>query len=384
MLHDKPVPSVRRPEPITALTGVRFFAAAAVVFFHFGRLHFRQGPAFVQNILAGGGSAVTLFFILSGFVLAYNYAPSARTGSFNKWAFWRNRFARIYPVYFLALLLTVDRMITYVHQVLRPASAPDIFKVLASCTTVLTLTQAWDFNYYYAWNYPAWTLSVEMFFYLTFPWICAAVFKMRPAGLLPAAGVFAFSGVAIVLIYLAVASGILGFSLSHPRWMMSTLPILRLPEFILGLVLARMFLARPELRIKHRDTVSILAFLGILTVLALRPGEGVFTQALLIPLFALLIYALASGPGILSGFLSLPFLVLLGEASYALYILQVPIMDAVFRVLGNNGRTFLLGIFTLTGCPIASYLYFETPVRRWIRNRWAGRKEPSAATAVHA
>jgi peptidoglycan/LPS O-acetylase OafA/YrhL len=389
MLQDKPLPSVPRPEPITSLTGLRFFAAAAVVFFHFGRIHFRRGPDFVQNILRGGGSAVTLFFILSGFVLAYNYAPSARAGSFNKWTFWRNRFARIYPVYLLALLLTLDRMITYVHQVLHPASPHNILQALAPVTMVLTLTQAWDYNYYYAWNYPAWTLSVEMFFYLTFPWICAAVYKTRPARLLPAAGVLAFCGFAIGTIYLAVASGILGVSVNDPRgyfwiWMISTLPIMRLPEFVLGMVLARMFLARPELRIEHRDTLSILAFMGILTVLAFRPGQGILTPVLLTPLFALLIYALASGPGILSGFLSLPFLVLLGEASYALYILQVPIMDAVFRMVGNNGRTFLLAIVTLTAFSIASYLYFETPVRRWIRNRWAGRKEPSPAAAMHA
>lgn len=383
----KPLPSVPRPEPIASLTGVRFFAAAAVVFFHFGKEHVQHVPGFVKNIAGGGASAVTLFFILSGFVLAYNYAPSARIGSFNKLTFWRNRFARIYPVYLLALLLTLDRMITYVHQMLRPPSPANILNTLASGTMVLTLTQAWDFNRWSVWNFPAWTLSAEMFFYLTFPWVCAAVYRMRPARLLPAACMLAFCGIAIRIIYLTGASGILGFPADHTHddlwaWMISTVPLFRLPEFAVGLVLARMFLERPELRIKYCDRFSIFALAGILTVLGFSPREGIFTVALLIPLFALLIYALASGPGMLSGFLSLPFLVLLGEASYALYILQVPIMKAVFRVLGNNGRTFLLAIVILTGSSIASYQYFETPVRKWIRNRWADQKEALPAAVA--
>src|SRR5579863_1305776 len=84
--------------PIRALTGLRFFAALHVVFYHYavGLL-----PYPLSSVAKNGYVAVGLFFVLSGFVLAYNYADrpmDIRT-------FWTARFARIYPAYLLAFVL---------------------------------------------------------------------------------------------------------------------------------------------------------------------------------------------------------------------------------------------------------------------------------------
>lgn len=120
----------------------------------------------MKNIATGGADGVALFFLLSGFVLAYNYADLAERGRLDKGEFWKARFARIFPVYILSLVLTLNRFIDDTEDLLPAASANKAFDTVISFLMVVSLTQAWDFSRSTIWNFPAWTLSVELFFYL--------------------------------------------------------------------------------------------------------------------------------------------------------------------------------------------------------------------------
>ena len=53
-----------------------------------------------------GYVSVSFFILLSGFVLAYNYAAPARAGKLDRVRFWKARFTRLYPIYLLSLLLS--------------------------------------------------------------------------------------------------------------------------------------------------------------------------------------------------------------------------------------------------------------------------------------
>ena len=76
---------MRRPQ-LRALTGVRFFAAAHVVVYHYGR-GIARFPGAIGRILDQGFAGVTLFFVLSGFILAYNHAADdARIQAREFWA----------------------------------------------------------------------------------------------------------------------------------------------------------------------------------------------------------------------------------------------------------------------------------------------------------
>ena len=57
-----------------------------------------------------GFISVSYFILLSGFVLAYNYAERARNGELDRKRFWEARFTRIYPIYFLSLLLSLGQL----------------------------------------------------------------------------------------------------------------------------------------------------------------------------------------------------------------------------------------------------------------------------------
>ena len=108
-------------------------------------------------LIRGGYLAVTTFFVLSGFVLAHNYASTAwNAGSLRRYA--AARFARIYPVYFLSLLVVAP----FIAADRTPAKA----RFVAAHGL---LVQAWLGHIPVNWNTPAWSLSCEMFFYLSFP-----------------------------------------------------------------------------------------------------------------------------------------------------------------------------------------------------------------------
>ena len=87
----------RSPErrSIEALTGLRFFAALIVVVSHFPQII--PIERFQVPLERQGAAGVTIFFVLSGFVLAYNYADTFRTSTAGTLAFMRARIARIWP-----------------------------------------------------------------------------------------------------------------------------------------------------------------------------------------------------------------------------------------------------------------------------------------------
>src|SRR5215210_4372580 len=137
----------RNLDRLPRLTGLRA-VAALVVFAHHVRLvaEWRSG-----EVLEVGYLGVSLFFVLSGFVLAWATRPGDSAARF-----YRRRFARIYPASVVGIVLAV--MIDD-----RPSVAP----LLAN----LALVQAWipDLEYSFGVSSPNWSLSCEAFFYAAFP-----------------------------------------------------------------------------------------------------------------------------------------------------------------------------------------------------------------------
>ncbi|HEY4304340.1 MAG TPA: hypothetical protein VGM82_07735 [Gemmatimonadaceae bacterium] len=96
-------------------------------------------PAVLRHFISSGWLAVSLFFVLSEFFLAVNYGNRPET---DRASFWVARFARVWPVYVLALLLSVPSFVIHMRDIysgLGPA-APHI---AWSGSTVLLLLQSW-------------------------------------------------------------------------------------------------------------------------------------------------------------------------------------------------------------------------------------------------
>ncbi|MCX5015216.1 acyltransferase [Streptomyces sp. NBC_00555] len=356
------------------MTGLRFVLALVVVLshvFHVSGLF--DGP--LQMALGGlaplAGTAVTGFFVLSGFVLTWAHRPGDRPR-----AFWRRRFWKIFPNHVLGWSLAVVFFgCTGAGRVLSMETGHGS----GAAVTGLFLLQAWvpDVNWFFSFNTPAWSISCEAFFYALFPALLALTMRI-PARRLRAVWV---AVVLVILVLPAVTGRIPGPALydwlpvnENSLWFGYVLPPVRLPEFVLGIVTARLLqtglLPRPTRAWSRGLPVAVLATLPFV------PPQFALGAAMAAPMTVVIAgLALADIEG-RSGFLARPAAVALGDASYALYLVHFPLL-LLARWLAGPERTF----DTWTGVPLALgltglsvgaawvvYRCYERPITRaWSR-----------------
>ena len=375
---------------LDALTGLRFFAAFIVVMYHClarGGGHaiapsLAHPSTLLKNIWNSGYVGVSFFFILSGFILAYTYLGRIDQPRVNKRAFWVARFARIYPAYLVALALSFY--------------AFDAWKLpTRALLAVPTLPQAWIPGFQYAWNGPSWSLSAEMFFYLLFPFAALFLVRLDRRRLLMLTLGMWLAMLAVVVAYLATlpdGAHIEGSpTFAHQPWMLMiyTSPLIRLPEFLIGVALGRVCVLRggrqqsvspSRARAVAASTLVVVA--AITSLFCIGPFTPIiWSNVILDPLFALLIYLIALDRGPLGWFFSLGLLVLLGEASYSLYLLHVPLWalwgKALPRLHLANLSAYpsftLFAVVALTVSVIVLKL-IENPARTRIRAALAPRR----------
>lgn len=346
-----------QPPRLDRLTSLRFFAALAVFGFHATAFFSGTVRDILDFVFGQGRSGVTFFFILSGFVLAW----SSRLGD-RALSFYRRRFARIYPAYLVALLFAA------VLWALRDPAA-----LLRGPLTPFLL-QAWvpDSNSYFAINVPAWSLSVEAFFYLGFPFIVKLI---RP---LAASGLWVVCGMAI-LVTTAVASLA---SLTTPAsqldantfavWFAIYFPLGRLPEFILGVSLAFLMKQRALPRVPWYFAVGLL--LTVWSCMSIWPSIFDVAAAYMVPFALLIVSAAQRDLEDKPGLLRMPLLVSGGAISYCFYLLHhvfiLRLSQRGFAELGFTGW----GAFTMTlllsiTCAWLLHRYVELPMDKILGKR---------------
>ncbi len=375
------MPAASHENPrLDALTGIRFFAAFAVFNVHFFRpeLWFARVPFWLSNMRNAGDAGVFLFFMLSGFILSNAYSRITAAPR-DRIAFWIARFARIYPVYLLCFLWFAPFILGHRFSVEPPHIAAS--KAGLSAVNTLLLIQSWfSPRLGISWNGPGWTLSVETAFYLAFPWLAVRLRRLSPRGLLTALAGF------WMLSVLMTAGTLALFPASElaDGWVKRS-PLYHFPTFIMGVALGFLFQKRP---IKNRVHSSALVIAGIALTLLLSTGVGSLERfiphtSIYLPAMAALLFGLASG-GWPARFLSLPGTLLLGEASYTLYLMQYPLASTLIWIFGrfrlfdvlleSNAPPFTLTLWyyfiILAVAIVLSILIFrlyETPLRVRLR-----------------
>jgi peptidoglycan/LPS O-acetylase OafA/YrhL len=355
---------------LSALTGLRFFAAIYVVFYHFvsPNLHTSIWP--LKNLLSVGYSSVSFFFVLSGFVLTYSCLRSDGQVKSSRITFWKARLSRIYPAYLLAFLLAAPFQILGSIHVNGWRVALE--KLTVGSVLVLALLQAWTPWTAWFWNIPAWSLSVELFFYFCFPFAALMIGRWRSRACLRAAAGIWLAGLIVPALYWAIRP-----MASQPPFPMlqlaiETNPIMRLPEFLCGMLVGRVFALGFRWNRQRASALSMSAFALVVLVLSFSSAipRLLLSNSIMVPLSALLIFALAHQSGALASFLSHPTLRVLGEASYATYILQFPI-SYIFHLNNQTftAQRFLLYLITLIGVSVLTFYFVEQPLRRRLRSK---------------
>jgi peptidoglycan/LPS O-acetylase OafA/YrhL len=354
---------------IEQLTFTRYIAALTVVFFHYGISVFPANLPLLTPLLAAGPIAVSYFYVLSGFIMAIAYyRPDKQARPLNAKRYWWARVARIYPVYLLALLL----MIAAKYH----SGGSEPFTVALS----LSMLQAWIPGYPLSLNAPGWSLSVEAFFYLCFPLLLALVQRHHLSHLSIAATVLWFITQIGHTFLLNTA-----YYVPH-GWLHDFIfynPVLHLNTFLIGFVAGAWLLegklqalSAPSLNRVTLISVTLLTALVLIIRAPLMASSGIqfdYTNGLIAPLFLLLIILLALNTGKTRRVLQHPWLVLLGEASFSLYILQKPVHGIYEKLMPasfdpQSALHFYLFIVLLTISALFSYWFFETPLRRFINN----------------
>ena len=148
---------------INTLTSLRFIFAMMV----FGAHCYVIDNHFDIHFFKEGFVGVSFFFMLSGFIIAYNYQKKFSENKITKRTFWVARIARIYPLHWLTLLIAV----ALGNYVIASGTIDWCKHFLAS----LTLTNAYipKDNYFFSFNSPSWRLCCEQLFYICFPFLIA-------------------------------------------------------------------------------------------------------------------------------------------------------------------------------------------------------------------
>lgn len=376
-----PPVKARRPD-LRALTSLRFFAAFWVLLYHFYPSDSAGYLQFFAPVARFGYVGVSLFFVLSGFILAYSYLSADDVPPINRRKFWLARFARVYPVYLLALLV---QLALYVVDRLQGSPWPTELRWDAFLLTLLLL-QGWSLEHGGFWNGPAWSLSAEAFFYLCFPFIAPLIARLPTKRLVATMGVlYALWMTPPALHFLT--QGWQGlpdgkFPIGHPSWWFMIIyynPLARLGEFLMGICLGVLFLRRwqagtlPSPARRAQLVLGGVVLLALIAFVRSRIPSVAMHGALLAPIFCILVYAAADVEGRSLRLLRSPFLTRLGEASYAMYITQIPLWMWVSRLYErlhwppHAAVTTVLFWLTLTVWSVLLFVAVEEPCRRWLR-----------------
>jgi peptidoglycan/LPS O-acetylase OafA/YrhL len=303
----------RKPQ-LPALTGVRTLLAVCIMFFHFTPPH--MGPLY--SVIDNSYVFVGFFILLSGFILAYNYGDRPLL---NKRQFWRARFARLYPIYLLSLLLFFGMLGAEWH-------ARSHGQFFAGVILTPLLLQGWSPALATFWNTVAWTLSAEAALYFAFPWLIRLPWPKTPGRL-------------IALLLAIWAVGLIPHTLyiwlnpdhlpgpanrySYGVWLraLKFTPLAYVCIFATGIALGKLqaTLVISAWRRAWIAGLSLAAIAIFFARFADRVPYILMHGGFMVPLFAALVIGL-SGQNLFAAAFAWKPIELLGQASYALFLLH--------------------------------------------------------------
>jgi peptidoglycan/LPS O-acetylase OafA/YrhL len=374
-------PAARRPG-LPALTAVRAFSAVNILLFHFSNPH-DFGP--LAPVIDGGYVAVSFFFVLSGFIMAYNYADRAIAGTLDKREFWTNRLARLYPVFLLGLAISAQMLFTEWHAQTHPM-------FFAGVVLTPLMMEAWHPVLATFWSTPAWALSVEIFLYGCFPWLARMRGPKKISRLFGLWWLVWACGMILPLLYIGLhPDGLAVPNRYSGGWWLRALkffPLQHLPTFICGILLARI---QARVTAPHwlRCVLALGGIAGAVGFLELAYHTSdklwlypLMHDPLMVPFYACIIFGLSADHW-LSWLIARPWMVAVGEASYCLYILHFNI----WQLLHDDGWLARLHMVRwdpwisyalILAIAMLAYRWIELPARAFLRKR-GKRKLATAA-----
>lgn len=350
---------------IKPLTSLRFFFAFMVFLSH---LWFLQDESpflrhVYDDIFYEGYIGVSFFFILSGFVLGYSYHDKILFGKTKFAEFWLARWARIYPLHFLTLLISIPLSI-------RGDEVEWLTRLVLNIFLIQSFVPSSDIYFYF--NSVSWSISDEWFFYIMFPFLVFLFFKPRYIKFVP-----------FVLLLIPITL-LLAKESYHEKYFYIN-PLLRLGDFIIGVLLYRLYRKRRATEILNNKTIaSIAEFLSIVVLIVFFSFHNSIPQGFRYsvyywPPMILLIYTFSYSKGVISTLLSNKTLVFLGEISFGFYMIHMLVLRyytylpkkmSFFAYIFPKGYVEAYIVFGISlAASILLYKFYEGPANKFIKAR---------------
>jgi peptidoglycan/LPS O-acetylase OafA/YrhL len=327
-----------RPSEIHALNGARALPPLVLVLFHFCEQRGYFSVRAIDLFVGKGYLWVEFFFALSGFILIHVYG--ARFNMSGYVTFLKTRLARLYPLH-LATLLLLLALVWFTRAIAPLTGHTSIFDqpyhpIVSGITFVanLFLVQAWNLFPYLSWNAPAWFVSVEFLLCILFPVFAFLARGGRRRGiLLIGAGIAG-------LVALAATSGNDGLDITFHNGIFRGMA-----GFAVGAGMAVVYrgLKRIDIHLVNVLQVGVLA--GLIFSIYFGGERHTGNDVVVAAWMMALIFVLALDKGVVARVFQTGVLTRLGEWSYAIYLVQFPLLQALrtirqyyppeFRVLGE-------------------------------------------------
>jgi peptidoglycan/LPS O-acetylase OafA/YrhL len=373
---------------IKALDGLRFVAALSVMFSH-AVYQVRPIPDW-SNVKTStwflthtANFGMTLFFVLSGFVIHWNYRHSIQQPGGLK-AFFVARVARLYPLFFVMFIVGATGEIF---------ARGHFERVMLTTPFYLTFISSWWYwqvdgvHIYEVYADPAigvlWSLATEAFFYAIYPLLAAFAARLSLRASMIAIGATGMLAAVTTLCFFFFSPDIGGFAAKHFEtnysgflfWLGYNSPWMRLSEFLTGVFAAQLVVSGFRLRSLSADVIGVFCLAaiaaGIVIIFLMKNSLSMNDTTLLAPMFGGVCIAAASGQSMVGRFLSAPAMVWGGEASYSLYLLHAPIL-VFFTKHGLLNPAAPVGGMLLASTVIiltsrVSYVWIERPAQKLLR-----------------
>jgi len=358
-------------QEIVPLTSLRGIAAMAVVAMHFSATMQENTTRSFPSLAPHAELAVDVFFVLSGFIMAYTYLPSfvAGQGSGPYWRFLVKRAARILPLNVaVSVFLVLTALLSSFVFGLNPFPHVKLDSWAADLVTNALMLPGVGIGT--SINWPAWSISVEFAAYLLFPIFLACIFGRSRA-------VFAISCLAALALLIGICLTNAQLSpdgLHNQPWPSPWRDLARCcSEFVLGLAVYRVYQSRRFCRFFEADWMALIVSGAIVGLILTRKPD-----LFVLPFLPLLVLSLSLNNGWVARLMATRFLHFLGLISFSLYLVHDNFRSLAVYLIRHVHPAPLspaLGMLLAACCTLLmifpawfSYVWVEKPGRKLIRS----------------
>ncbi len=348
---------------IKPLTSLRFVFAFIVFLSHLTFLSTSENNLLqwlYDSIFYEGYIGVSFFFMLSGFILSHAYQDKFLNNTVDSKRFYLARMARIYPLHIFTLLIAI------------PLELWDLQLNSSQITAgvlQLFLLHAWypQDAVYFSFNGPAWSLSVEAFLYILFPFIILPSARLSRKKL---QGILLTSVLSIVLLMMVVNP-------SWGYWLFYISPAPRLVDFLIGIAVYQ-YVNGGNIKWLKKSYMEILAVIALVLFFTFHkwvPGVYRYSAYYWIPM-AFILSVFFQQRGMVSRLLSSNLAFWLGQISFSFYLFHQLIYRYTlwwvtsYTIVIDDLLLAVAILIASIAVAALSYRYIEVPSNRWLRKKW--------------